>query len=89
LKRVKRDFGALNTEEPYMPMISVEMFPGRTSEQKQRFAAAVTDGFVEICGGTRQSVQIVFVEVAKDDWATAGTLASKAAAATNNPTKVD
>jgi 4-oxalocrotonate tautomerase len=50
-----------------MPMIRVEMFPGRTNEQKQRFAAAVTDGFVEICGGTPQSVQIVFVEVAKDD----------------------
>lgn len=72
-----------------MPMIRVEMFPGRTSEQKQKFAAAVTEKFVEICGGTPQSVQIVFSEVAKDDWATAGKLASNAAPATNNPTKVD
>ena len=72
-----------------MPMIRVEMFPGRTNEQKQEFASAVTDKFVEICGGTRQSVQIVFVEVAKDNWATAGNLAGAGAAATNNPIKVD
>ena len=71
-----------------MPMIRVEMFPGRTHEQKQQFAAAITDKFVECCGGTRQSVQIVFTEVAKDDWATAGTLASNSASATNNAAKV-
>jgi 4-oxalocrotonate tautomerase len=71
-----------------MPMIRVEMFPGRTSEQKQRFASAVTASFVEVCGGSPQSVQVVFVEVAKDDWATAGKLASSAAAATSSPTKV-
>lgn len=72
-----------------MPMIRVEMFPGRTSEQKQMFAAAVTEKFVEICGGTRQSVQIVFTEVARDDWATAGWLSSQIRAATNSPTKDD
>ena len=71
-----------------MPMIRVEMFSGRTAEQKQDFAAAVTEKFVEICGGTRQSVQIVFIEVAKQDWATAGTLASKNAAGVSSTTKV-
>lgn len=64
-----------------MPMIRVEMFTGRTSEQKRDFAKAVTDSFVSICGGTPQSVQIVFQDVAKTDWATAGKLASDGAAA--------
>ncbi|MDB5557640.1 MAG: 4-oxalocrotonate tautomerase [Enterovirga sp.] len=63
-----------------MPMIRVEMFPGRTAEQKRDFAKAVTDSFVAICGGTPQSVQIVFTDVQKGDWATAGKLASDAAA---------
>ena len=64
-----------------MPMIRVEMFPGRTSEQKRDFAKAVTDSFVKICGGTPQSVQIVFTDVEKSDWATAGRLASDPASA--------
>lgn len=59
-----------------MPMIRVEMFAGRTPEQKRAFAKAVTDSFVETCGGTPQSVQVVFADVDKGDWATAGKLAS-------------
>ncbi|MFM8989161.1 MAG: tautomerase family protein, partial [Alphaproteobacteria bacterium] len=53
-----------------MPMIRVELFPGRSADQKRRFAKAVTDSFVEICGSTPEAVHVVFVEVAKDDWAT-------------------
>lgn len=59
-----------------MPMIRVEMFPGRTTEQKRAFAKAVTDAFAQTCGGNAQSVQIVFQDVSRDDWATAGKLAS-------------
>ena len=59
-----------------MPMIRVEMFPGRTVEQKRAFAKAVTEKFVEICGSTPQGVHVVFVEVEKTDWATAGVLAA-------------
>jgi 4-oxalocrotonate tautomerase len=64
-----------------MPMIRVEMFPGRTLEQKRAFAKAVTDSFVAICGSTPQGVQVVFTEIAKEDWATAGRLAADAAPA--------
>jgi len=59
-----------------MPVIHVEMFAGRSREQKEKFARAITDSFVSICGGTPQSVQVIFSDIAKDDWATAGTLAS-------------
>jgi 4-oxalocrotonate tautomerase len=57
-----------------VPMIRVEMFEGRTDEQKARFAEAATAAFVETCGGTTQSVQIVFQDVKPSDWATAGKL---------------
>ncbi len=72
-----------------MPMIRVEMFSGRTLDQKRDFAKAVTDSFVSICGGTPQSVQIVFQDVQKGDWATAGKLASDAAAPGMAPQTVD
>ncbi|MBM3522568.1 MAG: 4-oxalocrotonate tautomerase [Alphaproteobacteria bacterium] len=42
---------------------------------------AVTNSFVAICGSTSQGVHIVFAEVEKSDWATAGKLASDAAPA--------
>jgi 4-oxalocrotonate tautomerase len=59
-----------------MPMIRIEMFEGRTSEQKRACAEAVTKAWVETCGGTPQSVQIIFSDVAKSDWAIGGRLAS-------------
>jgi 4-oxalocrotonate tautomerase len=59
-----------------MPVIRVEMFEGRTREQKEKFAKAVTESFVSICEGTPQSVQVIFSDISKDDWATAGRLAS-------------
>ena len=59
-----------------MPIIRVEMFDGRSREQKEKFARAVTEDFVSICGGTPQSVQVIFSDVSKDNWATAGALAS-------------
>lgn len=59
-----------------MPVIRIEMFEGRTVEQKRACAEAVTKAWVDTCGGTPQSVTILFGDVAKHDWATAGRLAS-------------
>jgi 4-oxalocrotonate tautomerase len=64
-----------------MPMIRIEMFPGRNADQKQRFAKSITDAFVETCGGTAASVHVVFADIAKEDWAVAGELCSNRAAA--------
>ena len=60
-----------------MPVIRVELLEGRTREQKQDFARAVTESFVRICGGTPQSIQVIFQDVSRDDWATAGKLLSE------------
>lgn len=59
-----------------MPMIHVEMFEGRTPEQKRALVAALTEAFVETAGGTPESVQIVLSDVPKAHWAKAGKLAS-------------
>lgn len=59
-----------------MPVIRIEMFEGRTVAQKRACAAAVTQAWVETCGGTAASVTVIFSDVAKQDWAVAGRLAS-------------
>ena len=43
-----------------MPMIRIEMFEGRTADQKRACAEAVTKAWCDTCGGTPQSVQIIF-----------------------------
>ncbi len=60
-----------------MPVIRVEMFAGRTPEQKRALAKALTDAFVTAVGGTPQAVQVILQDVEKSDWATAGVLASE------------
>lgn len=61
-----------------MPVIRVELLEGRTREQKRDFAREVTESFVRCCGGTPQSIHVVFQDVSRDDWALAGKLMSDA-----------
>lgn len=62
-------------------MIRVEMFTGRNSDQKRAFSKAIAEAFVATCGGTLQSVQVVFADVEKSDWAVNGALCSDLVAA--------
>ncbi|CAN5523614.1 tautomerase family protein [soil metagenome] len=55
-----------------MPVIRVEMITGRTREQKRALIKELTDGFIKTCGGKPESVQIVLVDVKKEDWGSAG-----------------
>lgn len=55
-----------------MPIIRVELLEGRSPKQKHAFAQAVTESFVATCGGTPQSVQVVFHDVRGSDWVSAG-----------------
>lgn len=59
-----------------MPVIKVEMFSGRTIEQRRKLVKALTDSFVETCGGTPQSVQVVIQDVDKSYWGAGGELCS-------------
>ena len=63
-----------------MPTINVQMFAGRTLEQKRALAQALTDATVKILGGSPEAVDIIFSDVQRHDWATAGVLWSDKAA---------
>ena len=68
-----------------MPLIQVSLFAGRTAEQKRAFAQAVTEAAVRTIGATPDSVDIIFTDVQRGDWATAGRLWSDPPAAPPNP----
>jgi 4-oxalocrotonate tautomerase len=57
-----------------MPTLHVELFAGRTVEQKRALAAALTDACVKTLGGSPEAVDIIFRDVERHDWATGGTL---------------
>lgn len=57
-----------------MPTIHVEMFAGRTVEQKRALAAALTEATVKTLGGSPDAVDVIFRDVERHDWATAGQL---------------
>lgn len=59
-----------------MPIIRVEMFEGRTADQKRDMVRELTRAFVDTAGGTPASVHIVVTDVAKNDWGSGGELCS-------------
>lgn len=61
-----------------MPLIHVSLFEGRTTEQKREFAAAVTADAVRVLKCQAESVDVIFEDVKKSDWASGGKLASDA-----------
>ena len=59
-----------------MPIIRVEMFPGRTTDQKRAMVRELTDSFIRTAGGNPQGVHVVITEVDPGDWGSGGVLAS-------------
>ena len=59
-----------------MPIIHVEMFTGRTQEQKRELAKELTTAFVKVAGSSPQNVHVIMTDVNKGDWSTGGELCS-------------
>jgi 4-oxalocrotonate tautomerase len=59
-----------------MPLIHVSLYEGRSIEQKREFVTVVTAETARILKCPSESVDIIFEDVKKSDWATAGKLAS-------------
>lgn len=55
-----------------MPLILVSMYPGRTTEQKNQFAKAVTNAAVEILKTKPRHVIVVFEEKPQENWFQSG-----------------
>jgi len=53
------------------------MWKGRTKEQKEKLAAAITKSVSDISGCSKEHVWIIFEDVKKCDWAIGGELCDK------------
>ena len=60
-----------------MPTFNVQMFEGRTVEQKRAFVEAVTRVTCETLDCSPDSVDIIITDIRRDNWATGGTLWSE------------
>ena len=55
-----------------MPTIRVELFAGRTLEQKRALAQALTEACQKTLGSRPEGVDVVFYEIPAHDWVTGG-----------------
>lgn len=51
-----------------MPHIDVNLFPGRTEEQKQMLADKIVEDAIEILGAPREALSVAMHEVAPENW---------------------
>jgi 4-oxalocrotonate tautomerase len=59
-----------------MPVVTVEMWQGRTIEQKKLLAEGITEAFVKI-GTPKEKVTVILKDNPKHNWSEGGTLASE------------
>ena len=60
-----------------MPVVIVEMWEGRTAEQKEKLIKAINRAFEESLGTKPEALHIVIHDVPKINWGTKGEQASK------------
>lgn len=60
-----------------MPTYHIELFEGRSVEEKRKLVEAVTRVTTEILGSSPESVDIVITDVKRENWATGGKLWSE------------
>ncbi|HLS41970.1 MAG TPA: 4-oxalocrotonate tautomerase [Paenalcaligenes sp.] len=60
-----------------MPSITVKLFEGRDVDTKRELAQALTAESCRVLGCSPEAVDIIFVDVKREDWATAGVLWSE------------
>lgn len=57
-----------------MPTFNVQLFEGRSAEQKRAFVKAITKVTCQTLDCGPESVDIIIQEVKRENWATAGKL---------------
>lgn len=60
-----------------MPTYHIELFEGRSVEEKRKLVEAVTRVTTEVLGSSPESVDIVITDVKRENWTTGGKLWSE------------
>lgn len=57
-----------------MPVVTVQMWEGRTVDQKRKMATAITNALVEHGNMRPDGLHVIFQEIPVESWARAGVL---------------
>ncbi|HTZ37300.1 MAG TPA: 4-oxalocrotonate tautomerase [Stellaceae bacterium] len=57
-----------------MPMVTVQMYEGRTLDQKRELVKGITDVVVRVTGNKPEGVHVVIEEVKRENWSIGGLL---------------
>jgi len=55
-----------------MPIVSVQMYSGKSQREKDRLAEAITEDVVKILNVSKEEVIILFTEATHENWYAAG-----------------
>ena len=57
-----------------MPVVTVELWEGRTVEQKRKLVGAITDAMVEHAEANPEALHVIIHEISHENWGRAGVL---------------
>jgi 4-oxalocrotonate tautomerase len=57
-----------------MPVVRIEMYDGRSLDQKRQLVKEVTDVVARVTGNSPQGVHVIIEEVKRENWAIGGLL---------------
>lgn len=57
-----------------MPVVTVQLWTGRTVDQKRKLTKAITEAMVEHVGADPSGMHVIIQEVPPENWARAGVL---------------
>lgn len=57
-----------------MPVVTVQVWAGRTVEQKRRLVRAITDAMVEHMDAKPDGLHVIIQDIPSDSWGRAGVL---------------
>lgn len=57
-----------------MPVVTVKLWKGRTTDQKRKLTKAITDAMVEHAGARPDGLHVIIEEYEPENWARAGVL---------------
>lgn len=63
-----------HARRPVMPVVRIEMYDGRSLDQKRQLVKEVTDTVARITGNSPEGVHVIIDEVKRENWAIGGQL---------------
>ena len=57
-----------------MPIVTVQMYDGRSLDQKRELVKGITDVVARVTGNTPEAVHVIIEEVKRENWANGGLL---------------